>query len=470
MNQQIEKTPSVGIIGGGVAGTTIAMRLAQSGIQVHLFEQGSRLVSGPPICHLHAGGNLYREISEQQCVTLLRQSIASARTFPHTINRRPTVIAIPQHDSGQPDDLLPRLQVVQAAYAQLIEEDSANAIMGPAQSYFQLYDEAKLMALACRPTPKMPLTADEWMIPVAKGLDLTQMKLPLILVQEYGWSVFRLAATAELSLQQSESCHLHLNAKVTGITKKSQGWQIDYVQHFAKQCQVDWLINAAGYQSGEIDNLLGLARQRLVEFKAAYVTHWQTSAQWPEVIIHGQRGTPQGMAQLTPYPQGYFQLHGMTEDITLFEQGLVASKADDAQPRLAAHFTDKLQGSWQPEEVQARTQRAIDHLSQYIPGFATATVAGLPLFGAQQIPGDDVTLRAADISFGDAHYVRAEIVKGSSALEVAEVLLAQWQCADRVATLPQLSEADVVVHASKIAKERDYPEALALPYGDALHL
>ncbi len=31
-------------------------------------------------------------------------------------------------------------------------------------------------------------------------------------------------------------------------------------------------------------------------------------AQWPEVIFHGERGTPNGMAQLTPYPDGFFQL------------------------------------------------------------------------------------------------------------------------------------------------------------------
>ncbi|EDQ02061.1 hypothetical protein [Shewanella benthica] len=41
--------------------------------------------------------------------------------------------------------------------------------------------------------------------------------------------------------------------------------------------------------------------------------------------FYGERGTPQGMAQLTPYPDGYFQLHGMTQDITPFNNGLVAS-------------------------------------------------------------------------------------------------------------------------------------------------
>jgi hypothetical protein len=41
------------------------------------------------------------------------------------------------------------------------------------------------------------------------------------------------------------------------------------------------------------------------------------------------------MAQLTPYPGGYFQLHGMTQNITLFEKGLEALGKDSAQPKNA---------------------------------------------------------------------------------------------------------------------------------------
>lgn len=62
----------VGIIGAGIAGSTIAIRFAELGINTTLIEQGPSLVNGPPICHLHAGGNLYREISDKQCLTLLK--------------------------------------------------------------------------------------------------------------------------------------------------------------------------------------------------------------------------------------------------------------------------------------------------------------------------------------------------------------------------------------------------------------
>lgn len=54
----------VGIIGGGIAGSTIAMKLSEKNIQTVLYEAGRSLVNGPPFCHLHAGGSLYREIPD----------------------------------------------------------------------------------------------------------------------------------------------------------------------------------------------------------------------------------------------------------------------------------------------------------------------------------------------------------------------------------------------------------------------
>ncbi len=94
------KRPSVAVVGGGIAGATCAMLLAEQGLNVSLIEKGPSLVNGPPICHLHAGGNLYREISEKQCKELLRQSIDTVRLYPQCLNVRPTVIAVPKSDKG----------------------------------------------------------------------------------------------------------------------------------------------------------------------------------------------------------------------------------------------------------------------------------------------------------------------------------------------------------------------------------
>ncbi|MGF1692415.1 FAD-dependent oxidoreductase [Photobacterium kagoshimensis] len=483
-NTNNSKAPTkVGIVGGGVAGATIALRLAEIGIDVVLFEEGTSLVNGPPICHLHAGGNLYREISDQQCLDLLKQSIDTLRVFSHTANVRPTVIAVPTRDDGEPDALIPRLKLLQQRYQCLVKDDVRNKVLGEPCDYFKLYDQATLTMLASKALPTVPSTLDDWMIPVAKNLNLDEFKYPLVLVQEYGLSVFRIAATASLALSKLPTCHVLTGAKVNHLEQNTstQQWDIHYQRFNTKLKdwvadieQVDYLINACGYRTGTLDNIAQLPRERMVEFKAAYVTHWENSqGTWPEVIFHGERGTPNGMAQLTPYPDGYFQLHGMTEDITLFNKGLVHSTSTNAQPELGAPFIKKLTQTWQQEEVELRSSRAINHMSQFVPAFSTATVGGKPLFGAQQIPGQDASLRAADISFDGINYARTEIVKASSALSAADAVVEKLQSLELIAKRESCSlEADFPVtqnltltqvegFAEALAEQRQYPSALA---------
>lgn len=477
--------PRIGIVGGGMAGSTVALRLSELDIPVVLFEAGKTLVNGPPICHLHAGGNLYRDISDEQCITLLRQSIDTLRVYPQTANIRPTVIAIPSRDKGTPHDLLPRLKMLQTEYSALIEQDSENQVLGAADDYYKLYDRTVLESLAEKPVPQQPSTLDDWMIPVAKNLNLDEFKLPLVLVQEYGLSIFRIASTVSLALDQLNSCTVLTDTKVTNIhyQQAHANWKIEYqpTEQPTQSMTVDYLINACGYRTGMLDDMIDLKRNRMVEFKAAYIAHWPAcQGEWPEVIFHGERGTPDGMAQLTPYPDGYFQLHGMTNEITLFKEGLVTSTEESAQPMLNSLFNRKLTNKWKQIEIERRTTKAIEHVAQFIPRFESATVGGNPMFGAQQIPGDDPTLRAADVSFAGQHYARAEIVKASSALTVANTILERIK--DEALFLPQsqleetklsqqfpvtsrLSLDQVTTLAEHLAEARNYPPALARVVG-----
>jgi len=231
-----------------------------------------------------------------------------------------------------------------------------------------------------------------------------------------------------------------------------------------------YLINACGYRTGVIDDMAEMPKERMVEFKAAYITHWQQSDRWPEVIFHGERGTPEGMAQLTPYPDGYFQLHGMTEEITLFKNGLVKTTIGSAQPKLNKSFMNKLVQGWDKQESDSRTQKAINHIAHFIPSFNAATIAGKPLFGAQQIPGKDVSLRAYDVSFEDQQYARAEIIKASSALTAADQIIHKLfgysyaqlsEICNPNSRLLTLSKNDIDKLACSIAQERNYPTSLA---------
>lgn len=465
----------IGIIGGGVGGATIALQLSKQGANVVLFEKETSLVNGPPMCHLHAGGNLYREISDQQCIELLKQSISTVRLYRDAIDYRPTIVSVPIHDQGHPNDVITRLKKLQTEYAKLINTDPENQVLGPASQYFTLFERQEIENLAQLPTPNQPETPEQWMIAFAKNVDLTQLKFPLILVQEYGISVFRLAAITSLALEKSKNCQLLTNTKVTSVTQDNakNKWVIEAEREGKKQpFEVDYLINACGFQTGTIDDMVGLLPKRMVEFKAAYISHWSSHQNnWPEIIFYGARGTKHGMTQLTPYPNGYFQIHAMTPEVTLFKDGIVSSKSGSAQPQLPTKYLTKINSQWDPQIINNRTIKAIGKVAGFIPNFGDASVGGPPMFGAQQIPGVDPTLRVADVSFQQNKYARCEIVKASSALPAAHTiinnlieqgLLPSNTAFNSVVSISNhLTELEISERAENLALERNFPQALA---------
>jgi 2-polyprenyl-6-methoxyphenol hydroxylase-like FAD-dependent oxidoreductase len=473
--------PHVAIVGGGIAGSTAAIHLAEQGVKVTLLEQGPGLVNGPPICHLHAGGNLYREISQQQCIELLKQSIETVRLYPHAVNIRPTVIVTPQQDKGSAQSLLPRLKAIQSAYQELVVQDPDNAVLGDPDSYYQLYQREDLERLAQAEQPAEPESVDDWMIPFARQAELDEIKYPVVAVQEFGLSLFRLSASVTLSLEGHPNCTVLTGCCLQSAERQEHGWRLSYQNAYgkARQIDVDYLVNASGYRTGIIDDMTGQPQQRLVEFKSAYITRWPDAAlSWPEVIFHGERGTPQGMAQLTPYADGYFQLHGMTQNITLFKDGLAQSQSISSQPQLPERLEQKIIHGWPKDVMEQRTERAIRHMSQFLPAFNSAEVGGKPLFGAQQIPGRDASLRAVDVSFTDKDYARIEIVKASSAYQAAKkieqqlMVVKEWQpdsLGDSVTAsieqlhpkLASLNREEIERAAIALAQQRDYPDALA---------
>ncbi|QDO94568.1 FAD-dependent oxidoreductase [Formosa sediminum] len=470
----MSKIYNVGIIGGGVSGVVIALELAKYGINNILFEQEQSVVNGPPFCHLHAGGNLYPDISDEQCRLLMKQSIEMARLFPQSIDERPTFISIPKTEKYTVENIQSRLDMLVDYYKSLIQEDPKNKILGDPKDYYKIYSKTDLNTLVDLPTVKRPITADQWMTNAIKLVDYKQLKTPVILVQEYGWNLFRLAAQAQLALNKSEHCNLKTNTFVTDIKdvrtlNLEHNWEIctaDAVYN------VKYLVNSSGFKTGTIDESLHINSERLIEFKAAYVSKWHPiPGLIPELIFHGERGTPHGMAQLTPYCDSYYQIHGMTENITLFKNGLVQSKADMVQPEFNDGITQKLQHDWDANEIKIRTENAIEFVGKYIPSFTTATVGGPPMYGAQQISGDDPSLRVGEVRFPSKCYARSEIIKASSALTVANQIIDNIEDEGIVtkitnhiktnALLDSINTQDIDLLAKQLAEERGYPGALS---------
>ena len=415
----------VAVIGGGVAGSTAALAIADNGIDITIYERKNRLISGPPFCHLHAGGNLYREIDDNQCRELLRQSVEFVKLYPFCVDRRATIITIPTTDPDNPNRLIERLEMLRDEYASLIAEDESNRVLGDISEYFKLFSREEVDTLSQREPVDRPICAEDWVISASKIIERDAIKYPLIVVNEYGLNMFRLSASIQEVMSKKEGINLKLNTKVESITKSGNGF---VVKHGSNEEYFDYIVNAAGFRTGEIDDMLGVKAERMVEFKAAYTVKWEergieSKIKLPEIIFHGTRGTPHGMAQFTPYCGGYIQLHGMRKDITLFDDGLAKSSNSSSMPKLPKKFTDMIDKGWQKEDVDVRTKRAIEYMSNFIPSFKSAKVGGKPLFGAQQIPGDDIELRVAEASFPIERYARCEIVKVSSVTDMSRAIL-----------------------------------------------
>ncbi len=476
----MQEKMKIAIIGAGIAGSTAAIYLGKLGLDVTLFERGNSIVSGPPFCHLHAGGNLYREISDEACVTLLKESIELLRMYPQVIDYRPTVLAIPTVDNGEAKDLFKRLDILKEEYRKLVDEDVKNEVLGKVEDYYKVYSKEELKKLKEKKTEKNPKSFDEWMIPVAKNVDLDKIKDTLIMVQEYGLNIFRLSASAKMTLDEMSNVNIKLNTTVSNIIEDEslKNFVIEFKNdELINEQRFDYIINAAGFRTGKIDDMLKVKAKRLVEFKSAYVSKWNDcDTIWPEVIFYGTRGTPQGMAQFTPYPNGHFQIHGMTEEITLFKNGLAKSCENSSQPKLEKKFVKKITQGWEKSDIENRTKSAINYINQFIPSFKNVEVASKPLYGAQQIPGDEVSLRTADVCFESERYARCEIVKASSVLTMSDMIIKSLInlsalpndiYKNRTQIFDKFQNKEKLDSLSKeIAKQRDYPEDLAMLIND----
>lgn len=470
----MSKIYKVGIVGGGISGSVIAMQLAQCGIEHILFEQRESLVNGPPFCHLHAGGNLYPEISVKQCKILMLQSIEMARLFPQSIDERPTFIGVPKSENIDVKKLEHKLELLANYYQQLVSDDASNEVLGPPANYYKKYSYEDLVELSNQATVELPKSQDGWMANALKYIDYEKLKMPVFLVNEYGWNLFRLAAQAQLTLTKTNECELRTNTEVTNIKdvrnqQKDYKWEIETNDDVYK---VKYLVNASGYKTAKIDELVTLKSNRLIEYKAAYISKWQQiPGLIPEMVFHGERGSTHGMLQITPYCNDYYQIHGMTKEITLFDNGLIHSKENGSPAEFDVDIQQKITCNWEQNEINTRSEAAIRYAARYVPSFASATVGGPPMHGAQQIPGDDPDLRVGEVSFPRESYARAEIVKASSALTVAMQIIHKIQKEKIVPTTPVNAKENALINsistteidnlARELAIQRGYPGALA---------
>ena len=159
----------------------------------------------------------------------------------------------------------------------------------------------------------------------------------------------------------------------------------------------------------------------------------------------------------------------MTENITLFNDGLTKATPESSQPPINPQYLSYIENGWEPNALKQRTQNAIDYVSEFVPSFRTAQAGDNALYGGQQVPSDDITVRVADLQvFAQLRYAVAENVKANSTLDVADKVMDALVDANLIeksaCKRPNWHKIDVNevnIVARDIAKARQYPLSMA---------
>ncbi|MFA0252654.1 FAD-dependent oxidoreductase, partial [Vibrio sp. 10N.261.45.A4] len=94
---------------------------------------------------------------------------------------------------------------------------------------------------------------------------LDNLKYPVLVVQEFGLSVFRLAASVTLTLEHHPKAHLMTGCRLEDARYVNNQWHLSYQpkQGDKEQLVVDYLVNSTGYKTGTIDDLTNQSQKRL---------------------------------------------------------------------------------------------------------------------------------------------------------------------------------------------------------------
>jgi hypothetical protein len=286
---------------------------------------------------------------------------------------------------------------------------------------------------------------DDWLLNwMQQGVKLDQLEFPIVLVQELGVSHFREIAAFDLAYQEHlrtsgrdrPSWRVSLGTEVLAVKQVDRCgallWKVLYRSKAGdiKSCWGHYLVNAAGASSGVIDDQLGVPHPRSLEFKATYFVRLRRPSQdfpIPEAGFLGIRGTDDPEEDLAPYVQvsyygeGLYQLHVLTDQVTLFPCGLTTSDPSASQPKeppAVKQFIENFQDS-SVRRAQAAIQSTADLQANFEAG---GYLVGKPLLGVQCILGLDIEKRSSRaLEYRAA--AAMPIVKGISAVTAAREVI-----------------------------------------------
>lgn len=367
----------VRVIGGGIAGCNAAIFLSKEFDQVELYEKNDDILNGPPFCHLHAGGFLYPMITLDECVKLLQDSLWFAKFYRECLIERPTIIAYNKNSNYDPQELIYRAHYLNKVY------NTTDKILGC--NYLKIYTKDDMILMKKNEYIEKDSYHDKYMNTFAQILnDVDSIKYPVVSVKEWGICLDSVKAKIKRTLGLRKNIKLYTNT--------------EYKQGHDDECTI---INATGYEMNDNSN-------GYLEMKSSWMVYHVNNLKWfPEIAIIGERGTENGLLQITPHKQHTYQIHYMSYESTLF-----------GRIKIGETFNNKWFKNKRIDDriIYNRTQKSIDRMTYFFKIFKTATVSVLdPLWGIQRIVGNDYDKRTYSIDKINNLY-QLNIVKGISAV------------------------------------------------------
>lgn len=422
------------IVGGGISGCLSAIKLSQNNkLLIDIFEKKSDILSGPPFCHLHAGGMLYPMISLQDSEELLYDSLMFAEMFDNCLEKRPTVIAYRKTSGYSVGKLILKCKMMQYCYSNWSKNNYNKLPIGSIDSYYEIYTREDMINFKNGSRQIINNYHDRYVEKFCKYLNnIDDIQYPFVSVNEYGISLSLVKEQIKHNIGLFKNIKVYNNTDVITLSKTSVNTKADSnntwsicTAHPIIQHEYDFVINASGYNINTLRNT-NENKDYFLELKSSWLIKNDSLSNieldFPEIAILGERNTENGMVQITPLFQNnemYYQIHCMKNNITLFPDGCAHS---DNVNEFYYNFKDLLSNNKFSEKIiKQRTLVAIKEISKLFKIFEASKVHDTPLWGIQRIPGKTTSKRTYSI-VSDHNYIEIHIVKGISSVSMSEKL------------------------------------------------
>ena len=275
--------PMISIVGGGIAGCSIALELSKDKTNnITIYEQ-NELLNNEHYCHAHYG-LLYPDISKEELVQLTKETMMFIEAYPEAILYRPTIIAYNVKSKYSVKELQERCLIVEKTtkvspfFKKYTYDDFFNL---PTESYLDYFDSYVYNTLKF----------------IKNSEFVSSIKFPFVCVKEYGIDYTILRNSIMNKILKTN------NIKIINEQKEMNA--IPYTNPIP--CTNPIVIIATG-SYGKVN----------VETKGSFTVHLNNSVEYlAEFVIIGERGTENGMFQVTPIRYNKLVIHKMSEEGSL---------------------------------------------------------------------------------------------------------------------------------------------------------